>query len=364
MSRAPWRRRTSPSPVCRPAPLAFGTRNRGTAPTTKTVTVTNNGSASLQVTNRTRTGTNATSWSLPTGCAGPVLPGESCQVSISFLAPLSATDGAKSATLNIISNGGNKTVALTGTLSTNRATTGVPAVDDGTPTKGQKLTASPGSIADLDGLSTTTFTYQWQQNGVGGTGGYTDIPGATSNEFIPSDGPDGQVNRRLRVIVRGVDDRGSTLGNRTSVATQVVADVFVGTADPDTWTGSAGVDTASGGGGDDTLSALAGNDTVSGDAGNDTITPGTGLDTVVFAPGDGADTVVGFDHNATGGQDKLDISAFGITAATFNAEVTRTDLGAIEAGVRVTIVDTGETITLTNVDVIGLITAADFVLAP
>ena len=97
------------------------------------------------------------------------------------------------------------------------------------------------------------------------------------------------------------------------------------------------VDTASGGGGDDTLSALAGNDTVSGDAGDDTITPGTGLDTVVFAPGDGADTVVGFDHNATGGQDKLDISAFGITAANFNAEVTRTDLGA---DVRVTIVDT------------------------
>ena len=44
--------------------------------------------------------------------------------------------------------------------------------------------------------------------------------------------------------------------------------------------------------------------------------PVTGLDSVVFAPGDGADTVVGFDHNATGGQDLMNISAFGITAAT------------------------------------------------
>ena len=351
--------------------MNFGTRNRNTAPTTKSVTVTNFGNASLQVTNRTRTGTGAASYSQPTGCPDPVPPGESCQVSISFLT--TATVGTKTATLNIFTNAGTKTVGLTGTLSANQATSGVPAIDDGTPTKGQKLTASTSGIVDLDGTSTTAFTYQWQQSSVGGATPYVAIPTATSSEFTPGDG---QVNRRLRVVVSGVDDRGSTLGNRTSAATTVVADAFVGTAGADTWLGSAVADTASGGDGNDTMTALAGNDTVSGDGGDDTIdagtgndtvsggagtdaiTPGTGLDVVVFAPGDGAATVVGFDHNVTGGQDLMNISALGITAGNFGT-VIRTDLGA---DVRVTIGTV--TIVLTGVANIGLITAADFVLAP
>ncbi len=86
--------------------------------------------------------------------------------------------------------------------------------------------------------------------------------------------------------------------------------------------------------------------------------PVTGLDVVVFAPGDGAATVAGFDHNPTGGQDLMNISALGITAGNFGT-VIRTDLGA---DVRVTIGTV--TIVLTGVANIGLITAADFVLAP
>ena len=82
---------------------------------------------------------------------------------------------------------------------------------------------------------------------------------------------------------------------------------------------------------------------------------------MVFAPGDGADTVAGFDFNPTGGQDKLDISAFGITAGTFNnTTVTRTDTGA---NVLVTIVGTGVTINLTGVASTGSVDATDFVLS-
>ena len=52
---------------------------------------------------------------------------------------------------------------------------------------------------------------------------------------------------------------------------------------------------------------------------------GAGNDIFVFAPGFGNDTIAGFDANAAGGgQDLLDISALGITAATFAAEVTIT----------------------------------------
>ena len=122
----------------------------------------------------------------------------------------------------------------------------------------------------------------------------------------------------------------------------------------------AGNDTISGGGGNDAINAGTGNDTVSGGPDNDAITPGGGLDVVVFAPGDGSDTVAGFDFNPTGGQDKLDITAFGITVGTFNGAVTRTDTGP---SVQVTIVGTGVTFTLTGVASIASVDATDFVLS-
>ncbi len=295
-----------------PTSLAWGIRNRNTSAITKTVEVTNSGSAPLLVTNRTRTGTNAASWSQPTGCVEPVLPEESCLVSISFLT--GATAGTKTATLNIFTNGGNKTVGLTGTLVTNTQPVGVPTISDTTPLENQQLTASTAGITDADGLTTATFSYRWQQSQLNGATPYEDIVGSNTAQFTP--GQD-QVNRRLRVITTATDDHGTTF-SRTSAATQVVGDVFVGGAAAESWTGTAQADVASGGGGNDTMNGLAGDDRISGGPGNDTITPGGGLDVVVFAPGDGADTVAGFDFNPTGGQDKLDISAFGITAGTFN----------------------------------------------
>ena len=54
---------------------------------------------------------------------------------------------------------------------------------------------------------------------------------------------------------------------------------------------------------------------------------GNNADTFTFAAAFGADTITGFDANPAGtgntaGQDRLDISALGITAATFAANVT------------------------------------------
>ena len=84
---------------------------------------------------------------------------------------------------------------------------------------------------------------------------------------------------------------------------------------------------------------------------------GTGNDTFVFATGFGNDTISGFDANPTGGQDLLDISGLGITAATFAANVTITDLGA---NMQVTIGT--DTITLMGVNGVGAntITIDDF----
>ena len=99
--------------------------------------------------------------------------------------------------------------------------------------------------------------------------------------------------------------------------------------------------------GANTLSGNAGNDRIIGNAGNDSLTGGTGFDAFVFAPGFGADTVQDFDFNpAGGGQDHLDISAFGISALTFAARVGLTDLGA---DILVTIDgDVNQTIRLVN----------------
>lgn len=67
--------------------------------------------------------------------------------------------------------------------------------------------------------------------------------------------------------------------------------------------------------GNDTMNAGGGADILIGGAGNDTMNGGAGLDTFVFRLGFGNDIIQGFDHNPTGGQDLLDISALGLAAA-------------------------------------------------
>jgi Ca2+-binding RTX toxin-like protein len=135
------------------------------------------------------------------------------------------------------------------------------------------------------------------------------------------------------------------------------ADAITGTNLPDILLGGAGADNVAGGGGDDTITGGAGNDAMNGNA---------GLDTFVFEATFGADTITGFDANPTGGQDLLDISALGITSATFAANVTFAASGG-GANTVVTIVG-GGTITVLGAAPAGAVaqrvTIADFILAP
>ena len=55
---------------------------------------------------------------------------------------------------------------------------------------------------------------------------------------------------------------------------------------------------------------------------------GTGNDIFVFAPGFGNDTTSGLRRRNRRGQDRLDISGFGVTAGDFAGSVSGTDLGA------------------------------------
>ena len=95
---------------------------------------------------------------------------------------------------------------------------------------------------------------------------------------------------------------------------------------------------------------------------------GAGNDTFVFAPGFGSDVIAGLRRQSGGGgQDLLDLSALGITAANFAASVVITDLGAntlVEIDVDGLGTVTGS-IMLQGVNGVGanIITQQDFILA-
>ncbi len=182
----------------------------------------------------------------------------------------------------------------------NVAATGTPGIDDQTPTEGQTLAASLGSVSDANGTTTSTFSYQWQVLD-GGT--WVDIGGATSSNFTPTQA---QVGMQLRVVVSFTDDLGFP-ETRTSGATGVVGDFFDGNAAANTFTGTAGDDVAFGRGGADTLNGAGGNDALNGGAGNDSLAGGAGNDSLLGGGGD--DTLTGGAGNDTlngqGGDDSI-----------------------------------------------------------
>lgn len=101
-----------------------------------------------------------------------------------------------------------------------------------------------------------------------------------------------------------------------------LANEITGGAGNDDILGGGGNDTLLGGAGSDELNGGAGNDVLNGGTGNDVMTGGTGTDIFVFGSGFGTDFIQDFDTNPTGGQDLIDLTAFGIAADQFNSRVT------------------------------------------
>lgn len=183
-----------------------------------------------------------------------------------------------------------------------QATTGTPVINDLTPTESLTLTAVVSGIADADGLSGGNFSYQWRMST---PTGYVNINGATAATYTPGQA---MVGRTIQVVVTVVDDEGNPPVVLTSLATQPVGDLIVGTnagnvivgtawsdilrgeGGNDTLLGRAGDDLLVGGAGNDTLSGEAGQDTLQGDAGNDTLDGG--LDADSMAGGAGNDTYI------------------------------------------------------------------------
>jgi Ca2+-binding RTX toxin-like protein len=126
--------------------------------------------------------------------------------------------------------------------------------------------------------------------------------------------------------------------------------------------GGTGGDSLTGDGGANKINGNNGDDVITGGGGADNLIGGLGNDTFVYAAGAGNDTINDFDAWAVGGQDFLDVSAFGINAGNFAARVAIIDTGA-DTVVRI---DDTYFITLKNVSGDGenVITQSDFIFGP
>ena len=131
-----------------------------------------------------------------------------------------------------------------------------------------------------------------------------------------------------------------------------------GNASDNVLTGNAQANQLLGLDGNDNLIGNGGNDTLNGGAGDDSMVGGAGNDIFVFGSGFGQDVITGFDSAPAGGQDLLDISALGITAGNFGANVS---VSAIVGGG--TLIGIGaDSITLVGVNS-ATVTQQDFILA-
>jgi Ca2+-binding RTX toxin-like protein len=96
-------------------------------------------------------------------------------------------------------------------------------------------------------------------------------------------------------------------GSNSGASFVVFGGDFTGAA---TQVGSTGADFLTGTAGDDVIFAGTGDDTISGEGGDDWLSGGQGNDEFVFTDVSGTTTVIDFE-DGLGGQDLLDVSAFG-----------------------------------------------------
>jgi Ca2+-binding RTX toxin-like protein len=211
-----------------------------------------------------------------------------------------------------------------------------------------------------------------------GAGNFIGIGNAAANVISGSSGADtlsGGVGNDTLNGNAGNDTLNGELGNDTLFGGTGVdtlnggdgSDTLDGGTENDTLNGGIGNDTLLGGAGIDTLNGGDGIDVINGGIGNDLLTGGLGNDIFTFQAGFGADRITDFDANvAAGGQDMLDISGLGITAATFASSVHISVANLDGVGALDTLVVIGtNSIGLLGVDGTGanVVTQADFILS-
>ncbi|MBA4097450.1 MAG: hypothetical protein C0484_11875 [Rhodospirillum sp.] len=169
----------------------------------------------------------------------------------------------------------------------------------------------------------------------GGAGGETIVAslvaGAVSIKGLPTQVSIAHVEAVDTVFINGFGGNDSiSVAALPTKAGQLVLDGGTGN---DKLTGNLGNNRLYGGGDNDNLNGGGGNDTLTGGIGNDTITGGAGNDTISYTHTlDGHDVVIGFDGNAAGGQDVLDLDILfdylGVAIGDRAARVSILDKGA------------------------------------
>ena len=145
-------------------------------------------------------------------------------------------------------------------------------------------------------------------------------------------------------LTQGSTDTTANLtGAGLGVVTYRNIEGVTGSGHDDLLTGSGSADHLSGAAGNDTLIGANGNDTLIGGAGNDAIDTSSGNDRVVFVAlahvldtaANGTDSITGFDANAAGGQDVMDLTqlfdSLGAAFATTAARQAAVQWNAVDA---------------------------------
>ncbi|HZF35063.1 MAG TPA: CAP domain-containing protein [Candidatus Angelobacter sp.] len=166
---------------------------------------------------------------------------------------------------------------------------------------------------------------------IGGSGADTLVGGTGHDHYVvnnitdyvdESTGAVGDVDSVESSITYNLTANGTTVKGDIENLTLTGTSAINGTGNAlhNVITGNAAANILDGGAGNDTLIGAAGNDTLIGGNGNDQIDVSSGNDTVRYTSTlDGTDVVNGFDGNASGGQDTLNLDALfdslGIAAA-------------------------------------------------
>ena len=126
-----------------------------------------------------------------------------------------------------VSDGTDESATYTVTMSIrpmNDPATGAPTIS-GTAQAGLMLTASPGTIADVEGLAGVSYGYQWIRVDADGTSNPTDIAGATNSTYTAARD---DVGKTLKVRVSFTDDAGFAEQRTSEPTATVVVDPTVG----------------------------------------------------------------------------------------------------------------------------------------
>jgi uncharacterized protein (TIGR03437 family) len=144
--------------------LAFGSQVVGLTSAPKSVTVTNSGTAALNITGISITGTNSADYFETNTCDSSVAAGSSCVISVTFTPTVA---GTRTASISIFDNAGNspQTVSLTGTgqasavatptLSATVLTFGSQVVGLGSAPQSVTVTNSGTAALNITGISIT-----------------------------------------------------------------------------------------------------------------------------------------------------------------------------------------------------------------